>query len=160
VNQAAAEFRRIAEEYCALVEVAPRADREDLHAALLDVLPRIYAGALALPYAKPEIDDLLPDRPTDDERTATYAGLKDVLGWLDYYRSVEPYPVESNEAPDVGSLADDLADIWRDVKQGLLALDAGTVEADVIWQWRHDFTSHWGRHAVDALAALHKVPRT
>jgi hypothetical protein len=55
----------------------------------------------------------------------------------------------------LGSIADDLADTWRDLKQGLLALESGSPEADVVFSWRHDFTSHWGRHAVNALAALH-----
>ena len=155
MNQAA-EFRGIAEEYCALVE-APPADPDALHAALLDVLARLYAAALALPLVEPENKDLLLDRPTNDEWTTIYAGLRDVLGWLEYYRSIEPYPVEADDEPSTGSLADDLADIWRDVKQGLLALESGTAETDVVWNWRDDFGAHWGRHAVDALAALHKL---
>jgi hypothetical protein len=52
-------------------------------------------------------------------------------------------------------IADDVADVWRDVKRGLLALGEGHRPDDVTWQWRFDFYSHWGRHATEALRALH-----
>jgi len=56
-----------------------------------------------------------------------------------------------------GSLLDDLSDIWWDLKPGLYALDNGSEEqaADVFWDWKESFRTHWGRHAIDALRALH-----
>ena len=39
-------------------------------------------------------------------------------------------------------LANDLADVWLDVKHGLVALDAGARETDVIWEWRFGFYWH------------------
>jgi hypothetical protein len=85
-----------------------------------------------------------------------YDAVVEVLP-TDYYRSVDPFPIESEDEPSVGSLADDLADIWRDVTEGLLALEIGSPEADVIFHWRYLLDVHWGRHAVDALAALHAL---
>ena len=54
------------------------------------------------------------------------------------------------------SLADDLADIYRDVKNGLVAEQAGAAARpnDVLWTWRFAFESHWATHAADALRAL------
>jgi hypothetical protein len=58
------------------------------------------------------------------------------------------------EDPVVGDLADDLADIYRDIKAGLWLYDHGhTTQA--VWAWRYTFQIHWGRHATNALYALH-----
>src|SRR5216110_1553428 len=48
------------------------------------------------------------------------------------------------------------ADIYRDVKNGLLAEQAVAAARpnDVLWTWRFDFESHWATHAADALRAL------
>jgi hypothetical protein len=109
----------------------------ELQEALMDCLPRLYLAGSALPLAEPETEDLLPDRPTDIEWFTVVEGLEEVLG------------------QGLSSVAGDLADIWKDLKQGLLALESGSPEADVVFSWRHDFTSHWGSHAVNALGAVH-----
>jgi Domain of unknown function (DUF5063) len=155
VNQAA-EFRRIAEEYCSLVEGARATDPDEFLDRLLKTLPALYAAGRRLPGMAPASDKDLPDRPTDDEWKAVYEGLGEALP-ADYYRSVEPFPIESDDEPSLGSLADDLADIWRDIREGLLALEAGSPEADVVFHWRFLLSPHWGRHAADALAALHAL---
>ena len=156
MNLAVEKFRRLADHYCAVIEDAPRLERLELHETLLDVLPALYTAGSALPPVEPETEDDLPDRPTHEDWFGVLNGLQAVLGPSDYYRSVEPYPNDARDEPSLGSVADDLADIWRDLKHGLLALDGGCPEADVIFGWRFGFTSHWGRHAVDALAAMHK----
>jgi hypothetical protein len=55
-----------------------------------------------------------------------------------------------------GSISDDLADIWRDVKMGLLAFDSGKPKCikDAVWHWRFSFGSHWGYHVAGAIRAL------
>ena len=54
----------------------------------------------------------------------------------------------------VGSLADDIADIYRDVVSGLRAFQSG-LRAEAIWEWGFNFRDHWGRHATEAIKALH-----
>jgi hypothetical protein len=98
VNEAVEDFRRLAAEYCALVEQPPRI--VELQEALLDLLPRLYLAGSALPLVEPETEDLLPDRPTSSERFAVMEGLQEVLG------------------QGSSSVADDLVDIWKDLNQG------------------------------------------
>jgi len=77
----------------------------------------------------------------------------------DYYLMIFD-PFEEAPSPVVGSLSDDLSDIWRDLKEGLLQLDLGTESAvvDAVWAWRFGLEFHWGSHhsahAIDALHAL------
>lgn len=58
------------------------------------------------------------------------------------------------EPAGIGDLADDLADVWRDLKGGLALYQAGHLNA-AVWKWRFDFWGHWGKHATSAIYALH-----
>jgi len=97
VNEAVEDFRRLASEYCTLVE-PPGRDRLEFQEALMDLLPRLYLAGSALPLVEPETEDLLPDLPTQSELFAVMERLQEVLG------------------RGLSSVADDLADIWKDLK--------------------------------------------
>jgi Domain of unknown function (DUF5063) len=55
-----------------------------------------------------------------------------------------------------GSLADDLADIYRDLKKGLILSEKTSAE-DALWNWRLHFDFHWGNHAMSALKAIQDI---
>ncbi|MCA1629324.1 MAG: DUF5063 domain-containing protein, partial [Acidobacteria bacterium] len=59
------------------------------------------------------------------------------------------------EQPVFNSLNDDLADIYRDVKEGLTLFDQQYV-VEAVWEWRFNFQIHWGHHLVGAQRALHQ----
>ena len=69
-------------------------------------------------------------------------------------------PQDSNEQPIFHNLADDLADIYRDIKPGLRAWETGDdryIET-IVFNWRTPhFESHWGVHALSAMRALHPL---
>ena len=52
-----------------------------------------------------------------------------------------------------GSLSDDIADIYRDLRDGFVPHASGDL-GEAVWNWRTDFDSHWARHAAHALYAL------
>jgi hypothetical protein len=54
----------------------------------------------------------------------------------------------------MGLLSDDLADIYVDLREGIVNRTVGRAVDDVIWEWRFTFTINWGRHALDALRVL------
>ncbi len=73
---------------------------------------------------------------------------------LDYYsESFDPIVVPA-DAPTIGSLSDDIADIYRDVVTGLRHHEAGRY-AEAVWEWAFSFRHHWGTHATGAMRALH-----
>jgi len=76
-----------------------------------------------------------------------------------YWQAFEPFEPEPPEKPVAGSLSDDLADIWRELKVGLLAIDnhADDVTVDVVWHWQSSFEYHWARHAASAISALNAL---
>ena len=71
-----------------------------------------------------------------------------------YYRSeFDPLDLEP-EGDGMGDIADDLADIWRDLKPPLQLFDSADF-AGAAFEWRYRFGIHWGRHAASALYPLH-----
>ena len=72
---------------------------------------------------------------------------------FNYYASYSEPHITSDPLPGTGDLADDLADIWRDLKGGLALYEKGN-HAAAAWEWRNLYDIHWGRHATGALYAL------
>jgi Domain of unknown function (DUF5063) len=73
---------------------------------------------------------------------------------FDLYGTVFDPQIVPPEESSIGSLADDLLDIYRDVATGLREYERG-LPAKAIWEWGFNFQHHWGRHATDAIRALH-----
>jgi hypothetical protein len=64
-------------------------------------------------------------------------------------------PIEAQENDTVyATLADDLADIYRDTKYGLRLFDAGHL-AEAAWEWKFHFKIHWGWHLLGAQRVIH-----
>ena len=111
---------------------------------------------LALALQEPDLSDV--DRSgrsiAHDEHMKMLVALRNQLESYDAYQMVFN-PLEDDESIQ-GSLADDLADVYRDLKDGLIQLEADPASTDdVVWKWRFLFQSHWGHHAVAALNAIH-----
>lgn len=64
-------------------------------------------------------------------------------------------PLNQEDTQSVfNSLADDLSDIYRDLKRGLLLYNQGYI-TEAVWEWRFNFQIHWGVHLVSAQRAIH-----
>jgi hypothetical protein len=149
-------FRELARRYCALIEQrrdhAPAAWLVAMHA----IIPPLYAAALRLPEVEPNTSDAHVSSMSREEWELVFRDLGGTLGrWNFYWAVYDPYD-DGDHEPVCGSLADDFADIYRDLKEGLAheAADAAVRPADVLWDWRFSFESHWAAHAADALRAL------
>lgn len=176
-SDAIAAFARLAEEFCALVDGREALGRDGLLRAVHIRLAPLYAAALALPGVEAMDDGLEESDGDEDQEDVDVAALlegsgKDRLGneqWMALYRSLDALIGEGGlyaevfdpwaqppEEPVTGSLADDVADIYRDLADGLTKWRRGEVAA-AWWEWRFGFTIHWGEHAVSALRALHAL---
>jgi len=115
---------------------------------------RLYERVLLLPNMEPETAhglDLIGHEAWQAQRKRIEQKLS-----RDYYWCVfEPFEPEKPESI-VGSISDDLADIWRDLKAGLTEIDSGkaTSISDAVWHWRFSFETHWAQHASGAIVAL------
>ncbi len=141
------------------VEVAARAPRpggpsvNEVRAAVAYVL----SAGWRLVEVEPITEEPLPSAVSSEEWHRVFAGLCEWIGEFEYY-STNP-KLRGREAQEVttGSVADDLADIWRDLTDALEADANGTAWQEVAWQVRFGLQTHWGKHAVEVLRALHHL---
>lgn len=113
----------------------------------LETVPALHACALHLPATSPE-----SGYASQPRRASPMARLARLLGDRDlYWLMSDPYRMD---APAVGALSDDLADIYLDLAQGLDAATAGFPQG-ACWEWRFLLWAHWGAHATGAMRALH-----
>lgn len=143
-------FKAAAEQFCAWAEAPPANAEDDLHLAMRHV-SELYALALAMPAA--DLDPSVAQEFVDkNDHKAVYARFGRLP--LQYYGEVFDTTRVPPEEPTVGDLADDLLDIYTDVKGGLLYFSQGHPE-QAVFHWRFTWGVHWGRHATSALRAMH-----
>jgi len=153
-------FAMQARDYCSFIESTsngqtPRAFAREC----LMHLASLYQLALRLPKVAPASHEEWRSIPQDE----LFAMMKSIANRLphDYYWHVfEPLEMDC-EAPSLGSLVDDLADTWQDLKPGVewMAAHDGmdSLPDGIIWCWRWTFEFHWGRHTSGAMAILHPI---
>lgn len=158
-DEAVSHFAKSAQEFCSLLEKsASVSDREFVQQAAY-LLATLYAAGLSLPTLdnEPEeqqasIEDTSFEHTSEIERQTGQKLGKHNLYWEFY----DPYD-QSN--PLTTTLSDDLSDIYRNIKPGLIAYQKGTARSvsAAVWEWKDQFNFHWGDHAVDALRAIHRI---
>lgn len=136
---------------------------EDPTSTLLTIqseLITLYQASLNMPEILGDTVRDVPERISLDD----YRRVKERIGAItqsDYFWICWKPFQSPPEKPICASLSDGLADIWRDLKPGLLALeeDEDKWSAAVFWDWKFSFDTHWGDHAVDSIWAIHKLLR-
>lgn len=147
------EMEHLARSYCELVEAASERDETWIQ-DVAGLLPRLHMAITALGGAP---DDLEHTLVADlDARFELYGYLRKLLGDRDAYW------MEFDAAHDKqcmsGSLADDLTDIYCELKHGLRLLDANPPQPDLALDgWRRSYKAHWGQHLVDAERHLYAL---
>ena len=119
-------------------------------------LARSLANLCALALDLPNVE-LSRRFPHDRYRHAKHRML--TFGERDRYREV--FDAYSADDAVVGSLSDDMGDIYEDLMRGLRVFDGkrATRQTDAAWVWRESFYFHWGEHATSALRALYWLLR-
>ena len=151
----AVELQAFAEEARRFCRWASGEDGAPISAAsALRMVSSLYVEALNLPapFTKgmsPELVEV--DAPVSEEARVA-ARAADVAPPF-YWEIFDPLRDPPDE-PVVGSIADDIRDIYRDVARGLVLFDTGE-HAEALWEWGFNFRIHWGAHATGAMRALH-----
>lgn len=171
VHPSVMHFVAVARAFCRLVETdvtepileTGATEPNSWMIQILSAVSDLYAAAHYLPAAELEPTNIDPEDRFDltkAEYRAVFLRMGQILGEARYYPDCSSSldPLADPEPPGIGDLADDLADIYRDIKPGLRALDHNRDEyvSMVVFGWKEPlFKTHWGRHAVDAMRVLH-----
>ena len=143
-------FAEIVRRYCAWAESASVDDNADMQTAQ-KLLAELHFAVLDLPDDEFEDDVELEDITTEQWQTVRdrFANLQ-IEG---YWTVFDPTKDQENDTV-FSLLSDDLTDIYRDIKYGLLLFDAGHI-SEAIWEWKFNFKIHWGRHLLDAQKVIY-----
>jgi hypothetical protein len=141
MDQPVDSFEDLARHYCNLLEAETPVEASLFARDCLILLLRLYEGAMRLP----DIDTCPERAPRTSHET-----------WQPMFDSI---PARLPGRDSYWTIADGIADIWRDLKAGLFLIDKGgpNDRNSAIWHWRFSFESHWGRHAVESITALHAL---
>ncbi len=131
---------------------------DELHRAILELaksISRLVLSDLSPPLGDEDIDDLGLDVDTKEWK-AVFDSTNTAIGNT-YYDFIW-----SDGDKTIGCIADDVADIYRDLKPGLDAWDMHQDEylADIIWTWKLSYTGHWKWHLDGLLGALPAIVPT
>lgn len=144
-NKEVDEFFLSALNYCKIVEDLNSNKGENNLKNLLVSLLDLYSKALYLPDVEPENDEI------SDIKLSVPQILFDEYDH--YWKVFNPYHLDE---PVGASLSDDILDIYKEVKRGVILYEKNEYE-EAIWEWKFNFEIHWGNHAVDAIRALHSA---
>jgi hypothetical protein len=154
----------VARDFCNLIErIGEQRDPSWLRDVFL-LLPRLHVAVVSLHEDGQGTQHPAPDwSPAEAEdshfdalehRFELYRQVRSELGEQDNYW-LEFDPVGDGHEGMSGSLADDLVDIYHDIKHGLELLESGDYEA--IEHWKRSYRLHWGQHLVDAERHLYAL---
>lgn len=141
----------IAREYCALVEQFDGGDPDGWLVRLNGLLPGLQRSAGALDA----VDGVSRYEPAPDyeARFALFTRLYHGLGERDGYEEAFDMGAEGQRLS--GSLADDITEIYFDLKRGLQLLDRNPAQPQLAaHDWRASFELHWQHHLSDVMRCL------
>lgn len=153
------EFVTVAKEYCVFAESAVQYSRTDFLSVAGRILPLLYLKAVVLPKVESILDD--PIEKTVDEMM--YAQVKEgvemKMGRFNDYLEVFSQDMKYSETPVIAFVAEDLADIYQDLKDFISAYRIGVTEImnDALSELVNNFELFWGQRLVNTLRALHAV---
>lgn len=147
MQAAARRFQAAAVAFCDALAQPPLDAR-----VVLSLTVGVVAAALDLPDVEPESDAAAPDPPGLEAESAAVSESVATLGVDGYWEVFDPRELGE---PVGGSLTDDLVDVYRDLRRGLALADVSL--AEVVWEWKFSYETHWGNHATDAIRLLHRV---
>ena len=143
---------KVAREYCRTIESIGEGNQNWL-SHIFQLLPQLHA-CIAVHANKDGKNGQHMDANLET-RFELFSKLRNILGENDAYWM--EYDVALDDDHKSGSLADDLTDIYCELKHGLLQLDKHADPERILGHWRSGYRFHWGRHLVDAERHLYEL---
>ena len=153
------EFVTVAAEFCAYIERANEHSRKEFIDTLLKLLPLLYIKAQMLPDGEALNEDELETFVTEETYEVVRITLAELLAQYDTYLDVFVAEMKYSDTPVTKSIAEDLSDIYQDVKNFVTQFQIGINETmhDAILECREHFSLYWGQTLVNTLRALHEL---
>lgn len=153
------EFVAVANEFCSFAENAVSFSKRDFLQKSARILPLLYYKASLLPVVDSAFEEGNEKYVTENQYEFIRLSIISKLGSHNDYQEVyDPVYRESDEAT-YGSIAEDIADIYQDLKDFIMVYRVGTVEImqEALFEIRTRFEQYWGQRLVNALRVIHSL---
>ncbi|HCI54955.1 MAG TPA: DUF5063 domain-containing protein [Bacteroidales bacterium] len=153
------EFVASANEFCKYAEHASEIEAVNMLKILQRLLPFIYLKASLLPDLEPYFEEGNEKFVKESDWNRIHDVFLSKLGTADAFLEVFDERMKESEVPITASLAENLADIYQDLKDFVILYQTGTNEImnDAIWECKMNFENYWGQKLVNSLRAIHKL---
>ena len=151
------EFLTVANEFCLFVEKGETYSKEDIVHYMLKICPLIYLKGSLLPTIEENESEVIERYMTEEYWESIFKIIKEKLGKDDKY-----WVLANNEigecVPRMASIAENLADIYQDMKDFVMLYQKGTHAAkeNAVAECKILFETHWGHRILSAHKALHE----
>jgi hypothetical protein len=151
------EFLTVANEYCLLIERCKEYPGDNLMEILHRILPLVYLKGSLLPDITPSDAEQLERYVTEDQWEERLIELREILKDIDSYWDIH-HPEEKVAEPQTASVAEDLADLYQELKDFMLLYQKPLTAAreNAVAACKHFFADHWGRKALKAALIIHQ----
>jgi hypothetical protein len=152
------EFVAVANEFCKYMDNADEISGDEMLRIMQRILPLLYLKASLLPSVEPYFDDGNEKFVTEEMWFGIHDTLEKNFGTANEYLEVFDEKINETDRPVISSLAENMADIYQDLKDFLLLYQTGTQEVmnDALWECRMNFENYWGQKLTNSLRAVHK----
>ena len=154
------EFATVANEFCSFIEAVEQFQRKDFVTRLQKLFPLLYLKAALLPLPDLDMSEEAPEKfVSEDDYNYILHKLEVKLGQFDAYYDVFDPSIHLTEAAVEANISENVADIYQDLKDFILAYRIGTLEVmnDALWECRNNFEQFWGQRLVNGLRAIHNL---
>lgn len=152
------EFAASANEYCKYLEGTKDIHGIEILKVMQRLLPFIYLRASLLPMLEPVLEEGSEKTVTEFDWTRMHDNLLAKMG------NNDPFPVivSAGDPADglyTGSIAENLSDIYQDLKNFITSYKSGNDEVmnDAVWEALMNFEEFWGKKLLNVLSAIHTV---
>lgn len=149
------EFLAVAQKYCLFIEEIEKYDKQQVFDYMHKALPLLYVRGSVIPEINPEDYEANEKYVTEEQWQNTFNEIREKLGKDDEYWFLEnDNPL--NE-PVKGSIADNLTDLYQDMKDFVILYQKPIRDAKkvAVWEIRELFKAHWGFRVVNLLKVMH-----
>ena len=153
------EFTAVANEYCNFLETSSEYSGEQVLLFMQRLLPLIYSKSLGLPVVETVLEASQEKFVTEEAWQAIFDGLLIKLGESNDFPEIFDNRISDSELPVIGSISENLADIFQDLKDYLVIYSMGTTDLmnDALWECRENFILNWGGKLLSTLRAIHNA---
>lgn len=148
------EMITVAHEYCLFFEDAEKYSAQDIFSYFQKVAPLLYLKGAVLP-ADVEADPDFAERFVSEEQwESVFKTLREKFESQDIY-----YLHDHNYDSQQASLADNMADIYQDMKDFVMLYQKAPMQskACAVAELQKLFENHWGIRVLNAAAAIHSI---